>query len=250
MLTLEATTAYAQRGRAGYPTGSGRTRETNNDDTIVESFNAPAALLACAIIALLIVVVVRRKRRRTRTRSDRERQVRLAAAEAVRDDPAFAPTAVKAAAAALYTELQRAWSDLDDGALERGLGPELLADWRRGLQRCERRGWIAERAIVEGPRVAYVGLVNHEGEEDDRVTVAITATVNRTVRSLTDEPVDDERAGPYGDVEVTEYWTLARYGDAWRVVVIDGAQTAPYYLSAPIVPRPEPGEDVPDARSA
>jgi predicted lipid-binding transport protein (Tim44 family) len=234
---LLAPAAFAQRG-GGYPVGSGRDQREDNDDEVVESFNAGLTFFVLALVALAIAVLVVRRRRRKRARADRERQIARAARMAVRDDPAFAPAAVKSAATALYIEMLRAWSERDEGALERGLGPELLADWRRRLARFERRGWTSEHTIVEGPRVGYVGLVNNDGIDEDRVTVAISATVNRTVRTAEGRTLYGEGADHGGDVEVSEYWTLARDGDGWRVVSIDDDRTSPYHLSAPIVPLP------------
>ena len=45
-----------------------------------------------------------------RKTAQRERRVELAAAEAAEDDPAFAPEVVKRAAAELFVEVQRAWT--------------------------------------------------------------------------------------------------------------------------------------------
>lgn len=226
-----AATAYAQRGG---PYGSGG-KEPNNDDAVVESFNL-RGLVVLVVIALAIAVLVTRHRRRKHARVDRERRVAAAAREAARDDPAFAPAAVKAAAAALFTDLQRAWSERDDEALERRLGPELLAGWRRSLKRLERRGQRSQRLIVDGPRVSYVGLVNREGTEEDRATVAIEAVVQQVVRGT----ADDGALVSNAHVTVNAYWTLGRDGDGWRVLAIDGEQTAPHYLNTPIVPLPEP----------
>lgn len=242
---LLAPTVFAQVGNPRVDGGAGGARlgrDAANDDDVVEGFNAGLAFFVLAVAVLVIVLLVLRERRRRHARAARERQVAVAAAEAVRDDPAFAPAAVKAAAAELYTELQRAWSDRDDAVLERGLGPELLSDWRRRLKWFEQRGWASERSILEGPRVQYVGLVNLEGTEEDRVTVAITATLLRTARVVSDA-ADPNLAGAGADDEiaVNEYWTLGRHGDGWRVLAIDGEGTSPYHLSAPIVPRPEPG---------
>ncbi len=67
----------------------------------------------------------------------------------------------------------------------------------------------------------YVGLVDRAGIHEDRVTVAITASVNITVRDMKGRSVDPGLAPVQGDVEVTEYWTLARNGEGWRAVAIE-----------------------------
>ena len=50
-------------------------------------------------------------------------------------------------------DIQRAWSERDDAALERMLGADLLVEWRRRLADFASKGWVNEVAIRRGPEV-------------------------------------------------------------------------------------------------
>jgi hypothetical protein len=110
------------------------------------------------IVVFVFVVPAVRVRKRRRARAARDERVSTASAEAAEDDPAFAAQAVKADAAALYVAIQQAWSERDDAALERMLGPDLLVEWRRRLADFDAKGWVDEVAVRSGPEVQYVGL--------------------------------------------------------------------------------------------
>jgi predicted lipid-binding transport protein (Tim44 family) len=183
-----------------------------------------------------------RRRRSRRAREQRDVRVTTASAEAAEDDPAFAADAVKAQAATLYADVQRAWSERDDAALERMLGDDLLVEWRRRLADFASKGWVNEVTIQRGPEVNYVGLVNREGDDQDRVTVAISAGLHSVVHTSDGAVVKrDEDADEDGVIEVCEYWTLARCGDGpggWRLVSIEQEQEGTHHLDAPIVAAP------------
>jgi predicted lipid-binding transport protein (Tim44 family) len=177
--------------------------------------------------------------RRAKARAARDVRVTTASAEAAEDDPAFAALAVKASAGALYVDVQRAWSERDDGALARMLGPDLLVEWRRRLADFEHKGWVNEVSIRDGPKVEYVGLVNREGAVEDRVTVSITATLHSVVRTTDGDIITrDEDDDADGELDVCEYWTLARDGDAWRLISIEQEAEGSHHLDAPIVATP------------
>jgi predicted lipid-binding transport protein (Tim44 family) len=179
------------------------------------------------------------KRRRAQARAERDARVTTASAEAAEDDPAFAADAVKTAAAALYGALQRAWSERDDAALERMLGPDLRVEWRRRLADFAQKGWVNEVKILKGPDVRYAGLVNREGTGEDRVTVSIAATLHSTVRTSTGETIfRDEDSDRDGEIEVFEYWTLGRSGEGWRLLSIEQEGEGEHHLRAEIVTAP------------
>jgi predicted lipid-binding transport protein (Tim44 family) len=151
----------------------------------------------------------------------------------------FAADAVKAAADTLYRELQTAWSERDVAALQSRLGPDLLVEWRRRLEDFERKGWINSVAIEKGPGIAYVGLVNREGEGEDRVTVSISATLRSVVRTSDGFTMyRDEDSDKDGLIDICEYWTLARSGDGWRLVSIEQEEEGAHHLHAAIVTAP------------
>ena len=160
-------------------------------------------------------------------------RVTTASAEAAEEDPVFAAAAVKAQAGALYVDVQRAWSERDDESLARLLGPDLLVEWCRRLADFAARGWVNEVAIRGGPQVGYVGLVNREGEVDDRVTVTMTAKLHSVVRTSAGAVVPN-KADTNGDgvIDVCEYWTLDRAGDRWRLIAIEQEREGAHHLDA------------------
>lgn len=195
-------------------------------------------LLLVFFVAFGVVPAVGR-RRRARARRERDAKVSRASLEAAEDDPAFAADAVKPAAAALYRDVQRAWSERDDAALAQRLGPDLLVEWRRRLADFEHKGWVNEVQIVRGPDVAYVGLVNRAGDEQDRVTVTLNATLHSVVKTRDGTILHrDEDTDKDGEIEVCEYWTLAREGGAWRLHSIEQEQEGAHHLGAKIVVAP------------
>jgi predicted lipid-binding transport protein (Tim44 family) len=198
-------------------------------------------LLIAALLLVALGVPLLRKRARTRGRAARDARVSTASAEAAEDDPVFAAAVVKSAAAKLYCDIQRAWSERDDAALARMLGPDLLREWRRRLADFAVKGWVNEVSVLRGPEVEYVGLVNREGSAEDRVTVAISATLHSVVETAGGRIIHrDDDADQGGDIEVCEYWTLARTDDdhGWRLVSIEQEPEGTHHLEAPIVVAP------------
>ena len=239
-------------GGGGFGGGSGGTGGSSDDDGETTIFD----VLLFLVVAAFFFGIPTWLRQRTRAgkerwtfarmrrkyrdaRRERDRQVTLASLAAAEDDPAFAAALVKPQAASLYTDIQRAWSERDDAALERMLGPDLLAEWRRRLADFARKGWVNEVAITRGPDVEYIGLVNREGDAKDRVTVAISAQLHSVVRTdggeIINRDVDRDRDGK---IEVCEYWTLARNGDGWRLDSIQQEMEGAHLLNAAIVPAP------------
>jgi len=142
----------------------------------------------------------------------RQRRVEAAAAEAAEDDPEFAPDNVRATAAALFMDIQRAW-DADDRTHLRGLvAPDLLAEWERRLDDFHRRGWRNHVEPLGEPAIEYVGLTHRGDRDSDRVVVLVEArlkdyVVDRFGRHL-------KRAGRLGETtRVREFWTLGRQPD-------------------------------------
>ena len=182
-----------------------------------------------------------RRRARTRQRAARDARVSTASAEAAEDDPVFAAAVVKTAAAKLYSDIQQAWSARDVAALAGMLGPDLLTEWRRRLADFAAKGWVNEVSVLRGPVVEYVGVVNREGTAEDRVTVTVSATLYSVVKTAEGTIIHrDEDTDKDGDIEVCEYWTLARAGDGhgWRLVSIEQEEEGAHHLGAPIVVAP------------
>jgi predicted lipid-binding transport protein (Tim44 family) len=178
-----------------------------------------------------------RTRPRGRRTAQRERRVELAAAEAAESDPAFAADAVREAAAALFTDIQKAW-DADDRLRLRSLvAPELLAEWERRLDDYSRRGWRNRVQVLGEPGVELVGLTHRGDVDTDRVVVRIDArmkdyVIDRSGRHL-------KRSGRLGETtRVREFWALGRRGNHWVLASIEQEHEGAHALDEQIVATP------------
>jgi predicted lipid-binding transport protein (Tim44 family) len=170
-------------------------------------------------------------------RRKREEQVEVAAEEAAMDDAAFTPEAVKSATRDLHQAIVEAWTAGDRSKLATLVGPDLMVEWNLRLDDFDRKGWrnITER--LSEPSVEYLGLVNREGEKDDRVTVRIEAEI----RDYTVDSSGNRLLRTDDTDEVTklpEYWTLGRHDDgAWYLVSIEQDAEGGHVLHEDIVAR-------------
>jgi predicted lipid-binding transport protein (Tim44 family) len=174
-----------------------------------------------------------------REREARQQQVEVAAEEAAMDDAAFTPESVKAATIALHQSIVEAWTARDRRALSTLIGPDLMVEWRLRLDDFDRKGWhnITER--LADPTVEYLGLVNREGDRDDRVTVRITAPLRDYVVDSTGRRImrDDSSTE---ETNLPEYWTLGRHDDgAWYLLSIEQDAEGGHVLGDAIVARPD-----------
>src|SRR3954468_17912323 len=115
--------------------------------------------------------------RYARRRRARMAKVALAAAEAREDDPDFDPETVQNAAAALFVEIQRRWTEREVDGLTELVRAALTVEWRRRLDDFAAKGWHNIVTVEDGPEIEYAGLVNRAGEEEDRVVVRVSATL-------------------------------------------------------------------------
>ena len=184
-------------------------------------------------------VVPRAAGPRRSLRRKREEQVEKAALEASMEDAAFESAAVKAAAIALHKAIVEAWTGRDRPALARLVGPDLMVEWNRRLDDFDRKGWhnITER--LGDPTVEYLGLVNREGTDGDRVTIRIEAPIRDYTldangeRLLRTDDTDETTTLP-------EYWTLGRHDDgSWFLVSIEQDAEGSHVLEQDIVARPD-----------
>ncbi len=167
----------------------------------------------------------------------RQRRVELAAAEAADDDPAFAPDAVRAAAAELFGAVQRAWDNGDRIALRGLVAPKLLAEWEQRLDDFDRRGWHNRVQVRGEPHIDLVGLRRSDGDGDGRVTVRVEATVRDYVEDRFGRHIhrDDTLSDT---VRAREYWTLGRREGHWVLVSIEQGAEGAHALSDEIVATP------------
>jgi len=237
-------------GGGGFsPSGGGRGSSGDGDNSSTENAIGIVLIVLILLFPLFVLGVHRRlwkhwrsasaRRRNEHARDERDERVSTASAEAAEDDPAFGADIVKQQAAALYVKVQQAWSARDDAALERLIGSDLLVEWRRRLDGYKAQRWVNEVEIRRGPEVEYVGLVNHADSEEDRVTVAISARLHSVVRTAFGKIItrDIDRDGD-GEIDVCEYWTLARAYNGWQLVSIEQEQEGAHHLDAPIVVAP------------
>ena len=170
-------------------------------------------------------------RRRT---AQRQRRVEMAAAVAADEDAAFAPDAVKANAAALFKQIQSAWTAGDRAKLARLVAPDLLIEWERRLDDMDRRGWRNHVEVLGEPTVEYVGL-SRRGDSADGVTVRIEA-------KLRDYVVDRfgnhlKRTGRLSEtVHLREFWTLKRGPNGhWMLGSVEQGAEGAHVLNEDII---------------
>jgi predicted lipid-binding transport protein (Tim44 family) len=174
---------------------------------------------------------------------ERERRVTAAAAVAAEDDAAFDSDAVHARAAKLFLDIQEAWDAGDRKALQRLVGPELFAEWRRRLDDFDHKGWRNRVQPIGNPKIEYVGLHNAADPADDRVVVIVESRVRDYVETRSGERIM-HRGKSSAIIDAFEYWTLAKRAgqngeSRWIVVSIEQAAEGEHELSEEIVPTPE-----------
>lgn len=189
------------------------------------------------VVVLIAIVGFIAERRRRRRRDARAARVRLAAAEAAEDDAAFAAEHVEQAAAALFHAAQEAWTARDRTALARICGPDLLVEWQRRLDDFARRGWHNRVGVAGEPEIHYVGLVNRETDDEDRVVVLIEATLTDIVVDAAGNRIkrnDSESE----TTTLREYWTLGKRDGRWTLRSIEQLGEGDHHLESALVASP------------
>ncbi|MEZ5081214.1 MAG: TIM44-like domain-containing protein [Thermoleophilia bacterium] len=175
-------------------------------------------------------------------RRKRTTEVAGAARVAAEDDPVFAAERVIPDAEALFRDIQTAWDGRDLPALERMVTPDLMVEWRRRLDDFAAKGWH-NRVVVKGPvGVEYVGSRTLAGEDDDRVVVRISATLDDYVVDRSGNVVHHD-GSTTKETGLREYWTLARNDEQWVLISIEQDREGRHNLTAPIIADPayDPG---------
>ena len=160
-----------------------------------------------------------------------------ASAEAAEDDAYFQADAIKKDAAELFCATQQAWHDRDRAKLAELVGPDLMVEWKRRLDDFDKKGWHNLVEVRRGPEVEYVGIVNREDDEQDRVVVRLEAEMRDCVRQKGGAIINKDGASS-DIVSLAEYWTLARTGDRWIVASIESDTEGTHHLDAPLIPSP------------
>ncbi|HEX7290231.1 MAG TPA: TIM44-like domain-containing protein [Conexibacter sp.] len=197
-------------------------------------------LVALGVFLLFALFVLLKARQVRKRRDARRRAIELAAAAAADDDPQLAADAVTQTAERLFREAQAAWDARDDQRLRELLSPDLLVEWRRRLADFADRGWHNRVQVLELKSIEYLGLVNREGVDDDRVTCRITAQLGDYVEIIGSQPPTRiMRTGASSAlVTLTEYWTLARHDGGWIVASIESDAEGAHVLEQEIVATP------------
>lgn len=218
-------------GGGGLSGGGGYSGGTGSGGGAVIFF----ALIVIFLIFLLVGVFT--TWRLGRRRQARGRRVELASAEAAADDAYFAADDVKVQAAELYRAVYDAWTDRDHARLAALLGPDLMKEWELRLDDFDRKGWHNVSEIERGPEVEYLGMVNREDDDEDRVTVRVAAILRDVVIDRNGATIKRSQSSS----ELTsqaEYWTLARREDRWILVSIEQDAEGAHHLDADIVASP------------
>jgi len=190
-------------------------------------------LVVILFLAAAAAAVIRERRRR----EARVRRVELASAEAAEDDPAFEKDRVHADARALFVEMESAWDARDRERLQRLCGPELWTEWQRRLDDLAARRWHNRVAVLSGPEIEYVGLVNRTDDADDRLVVRVTATLDDYVEDSSGFKLmrEDQTST---QTAMCEYWTLGKRDGAWILLSIEQRAEGEHELDEQIVASP------------
>ena len=190
-----------------------------------------AIVVGVVVWALITTALEQRRIRR------RDARVTTASAEAAQDDAYLAADAVKRDAAALFREIQKAWTARDRAALSRMVGPELLKEWSLRLDDFDRKGWHNVVRVLSEPDVKYMGLVNREDDSEDRVVVLLDVQLEDYV-----EMAGGGRLNATGETDSTknleEWWTLGRNEHGWMLLSIEGAEEGKHHMKSDIVATP------------
>jgi predicted lipid-binding transport protein (Tim44 family) len=190
------------------------------------------------IIAVFFLVGAVSAWRLRRRRRKRVRRVITVSAEAATDDAWFGAEAVQKDAAELFRQVQAAWDAGDRERLAQMVGDDLMVEWRRRLDDFDQKGWHNRVEVRKGPEVEYVGIVNREDDNEDRVCVRLSGSLFDVVETKQTKVLILRKDAGSEVSEFGEYWTLARRGDRWMVVSIEQDAEGLHNLEEPLVPTP------------
>ncbi|MFL5900578.1 MAG: Tim44 domain-containing protein, partial [Solirubrobacterales bacterium] len=219
-------------GGGGYSGGGGYGGGTSGGGSLL------VFVIIVAVVCLMVGFGAFSAWKLRRRRRERAAKVTLAAAEAATDDPVLGADAVVTSARGLYDDCQAAWDGRDRAKLAEMVGPDLLVEWTRRLDDFDAKGWHNRVEVLGDPKVEYLGLVNREGHDADRVVVRITAQQRDYVQDAAGNKILKDNAKT-DIVGVAEWWTLARHDDRWIVVSIEQDAEGIHHLEDPLVAVPD-----------
>ena len=215
-------------GFGGGGGGSGGSGGTGSPIVVLLFFGA------FGVFVIYLAIHTVRYRRKLR---ERDARVRTASAEAAEDDAYFGADYLVPYARSLFIEAQSAWDARDRERLAKVVGEDLMVEWSRRLDDFDAKGWHNRVEVLGEPEIHYVGLVNREEDEEDRAIVRITAKLRAYVTDRNGRRIMRKEAKS-DQIELTEYWTLARRGDTWIVASIEQRAEGDHHLEGEIVPSP------------
>ena len=112
-----------------------------------------------------------------------------------------------------------------------------MVEWRRRLEDFRRKGWQNRCEPTAQPSIEYMGLVNREGEEEDRVVVRVHATLDDYVVDQHGTTIlKDGASSP--QTTLTEWWTLHPPGERWRLLSIEAEAEGVHHLESELIAVP------------
>lgn len=189
------------------------------------------------IVAVIIVWALIANALEQRRIRRRDARVSTASAEAAEDDGYFAAEALKRDAAALFTQIQEAWTAKDRARLSRMVGADLMKEWSLRLDDFDRKGWHNVVKVLSGPTVKYMGLVNREDDSEDRVVVRVEARLEDYVQMAGGGRLNSNESNS-STRDLEEWWTLGRNGDGWMLLSIEGDDEGMHHLQSDVVTTP------------
>ena len=117
-------------------------------------------------------------------------------------------------------------------------GADLIVEWERRLDDFERRGWYNRVKLTRPCTVEYLGLVNREGTDEDRVVVRITAAMEDWVETKSGATMFHEGKSSAATT-LEEYWTLAQRDGRWYLLSIEQDPEGEHNLHDPLITLPE-----------
>jgi predicted lipid-binding transport protein (Tim44 family) len=173
-------------------------------------------------------------------RRRRAKEVPPAARKASEDDQHFAMPEAMAAAETLFHRIQEAWDDRDVPALRAMVNPDLMIEWERRLADFADKGWH-NRVAVDTLKMEYVGLVNRDDDDDDRIVMRVSSEMDDYVIDRWGRTIAHS-GNPSPQSWLREYWTLGIRNGKWMLLSIEQDTEGEHHLTDPIVPLPD--EDV------
>jgi predicted lipid-binding transport protein (Tim44 family) len=113
-----------------------------------------------------------------------------------------------------------------------------MKEWELRLADFRRKGW-RNKVDVKSVEAAYVGLVNREDDQDDRVVVRIAARVSDYVVSKGGGVVTRTDSGGAKEVDLREWWTLGKRDGKWILLSIEQREEGEHHMASELVAAPE-----------